>query len=132
MALEKYKLNGEDIQKLVSYGCSIVEIGDYFGCHETLIHKKYSEFIKKGRSDQKIKLRKLQWEAAKKGNITMLIWLGKQILGQKEKVETETKNVNIDAKDDPDIKKDMMDWAKAFVKQDKKEKKKEETKVDGK
>ena len=26
----------------------------------------------------------MQWDAAKKGNTTMLVWLGKQYLGQKE------------------------------------------------
>lgn len=35
----------------------------------------------------KLRLRQLQWRAADNGNITMLIWLGKQELGQTEKVE---------------------------------------------
>jgi hypothetical protein len=26
----------------------------------------------------------MQWKAADKGNVTMLIWLGKQVLGQAE------------------------------------------------
>jgi agmatine/peptidylarginine deiminase len=36
-------------------------------------------------------LRKLQYEAAKRENVTMQIWLGKQWLGQKERPESEEK-----------------------------------------
>jgi hypothetical protein len=34
-------------------------------------------------------LRRLQYEAAKTGNVTMQIWLGKQWLGQKDRTETD-------------------------------------------
>jgi hypothetical protein len=36
-------------------------------------------------------LRRLQWKLARAGNATMLIWLGKQWLGQTDKVESDTK-----------------------------------------
>ena len=36
----------------------------------------------------KIRLRQLQWKAAESGNVSMLIWLGKQYLGQSDKQET--------------------------------------------
>ncbi len=32
-------------------------------------------------------LRRKQWRAAEEGNTTMLVWLGKQYLGQKDKSE---------------------------------------------
>lgn len=32
-------------------------------------------------------LRRMQWSKAKEGNVTMMIWLGKQVLGQKDRVE---------------------------------------------
>ena len=31
----------------------------------------------------------MQWRACEKGNVSMLIWLGKQILGQQDKSEIE-------------------------------------------
>jgi hypothetical protein len=37
--------------------------------------------------NRKIQLRSWQWKAAEKGNATLLIWLGKQYLGQAEKSE---------------------------------------------
>ena len=84
---KKYNIKQSEVKKLASYGCSNVEIADFFGCDESLIRKSYSEFLNKGRSDMKIKLRKLQWKSAEKGNVSMQIFLGKNILGQKDKLE---------------------------------------------
>lgn len=36
---------------------------------------------------QRIKLRDWQWKAAEKGSVPMLIWLGKQYLGQTDRVD---------------------------------------------
>ena len=85
---KKYNIDTEEVYKLASYGCSNVEIADFYGCDESLIRKSYSEFLNKGRADMKIKLRKLQWKSADKGNVTMQIFLGKNILGQKDRHET--------------------------------------------
>ena len=60
-------------------------MASFFGCDESLIRKSYSESIAKGRDNGKIRLRQYQWASAKKGNVAMLIWLGKQILGQSDK-----------------------------------------------
>ena len=85
---KKYKINGEEVTKLASLHCTNMEIAEFFGCDESLIRKSYSEFLNKGRADMKIKLRKLQWKSADKGNVTMQIFLGKNILGQKDRHET--------------------------------------------
>ena len=85
---KKYNIKQNEVKKLASNGCSNVEIADFYGCDESLIRKSYSEFLNKGRADMKIKLRKLQWKSADKGNVTMQIFLGKNILGQKDRHET--------------------------------------------
>ena len=82
-------IDGEQVRKLANYGCTNVEIADFFGCDESLIRKSYSESITKGRDSGKIRLRQLQWRAAERGNISMLIWLGKQVLGQSDRKEIE-------------------------------------------
>jgi hypothetical protein len=41
----------------------------------------------KGRNNLRASLRRWQLESAKKGNVAMLIWLGKQILQQTDKIE---------------------------------------------
>ena len=80
----KYNIDTVELEKLASYGCTNIEIADFFGCDESLIRKSYSEFLTKGRATQKLRLRQLQWKSAESGNVTMQIWLGKQILGQAE------------------------------------------------
>ena len=86
---KKYNLDTDQIKKLASLGCTNKEIGDFFGCSADLLEKSYSEFLTKGRAEQKLRLRQLQWKSAEKGNIVMQIWLGKQILGQSENNITE-------------------------------------------
>lgn len=81
---KEYNIDGEEVLKLARFGCTNIEIADFFGCDESTIRKSYSEFLTKGRSQQKLRLRQLQWKSAENGNITMQIWLGKQILGQNE------------------------------------------------
>ena len=79
---KKYEIDGKQVEQLASFGCTNKEIASFFGCSADLIEKSYSEFLTKGRDKGKIKLRQLQWRSAEKGNTSMLIWLGKQLLGQ--------------------------------------------------
>jgi hypothetical protein len=51
--------------------------------------QKFSGMYKKAQETAKSSLRRAQWRAADKGNTGMLIWLGKQYLGQKDKSEQE-------------------------------------------
>ncbi len=92
---KKYDIDTKQVVKLASYGCTIREVANFFGCSEDLIKKSYSQFITKGQDEGKTRLRKLQWTAAEKGNVPMLIWLGKQVLGQTDKQElTEVKPID--------------------------------------
>jgi hypothetical protein len=47
-------------------------------------HKKAMELWELGARTGKASLRRMQFKAAEDGNVTMLIWLGKQFLGQKD------------------------------------------------
>jgi hypothetical protein len=84
MAKKKYEINLKQLENLAQFGCTNLEIAQFFGCDESTIRKGYSEILTKGRSQQKLRLRQLQWRSAESGNVTMQIWLGKQILGQAE------------------------------------------------
>ena len=86
-APKKYKIDTEQVQNLARFGCSDIEIADFYGCHSSLIGKSYSKFTTKGRAEKKLRLRQLQWKSAEAGNVTMQIWLGKQYLDQKDKQE---------------------------------------------
>ena len=89
---KKYDIENDQVEKLASFGCTDTEIASFFGCDRSLITKSYSQFLTKGRDKGKIRLRQMQWKAADKGNVSMLIWLGKQILGQTEKSEVKWEN----------------------------------------
>ena len=85
---KKYNIDTKQVSKLAKLGCTNKEIADFYGCSADLIEKSYSEFLTKGRSEMKMRLRQLQWKSAEKGNVTMQIFLGKNILGQQDKIET--------------------------------------------
>jgi hypothetical protein len=85
---KKYNIDTKQVQKLASLGCTNKEMADFFGCSPDLLEKSYSVFLTKGRAEQRIRLRQLQWKSAEKGNVTMQIFLGKNMLGQQDKIET--------------------------------------------
>ncbi len=87
---KKYDIDTLELEKLASYGLTNTEIADFFGCSKDLISKSYSTNITKGKAQLKKKLRKAQIDSALSGNATLLIWLGKQYLGQTEKQEITT------------------------------------------
>lgn len=53
-------------------------------------HGGFSDYYKKTSKSGKASLRRLQWKSAENGNTSMLIWLGKQYLGQVDRQETTT------------------------------------------
>tara|TARA_R110002074_G_scaffold365659_1_gene539438 strand:+ start:1095 stop:1490 length:396 start_codon:yes stop_codon:yes gene_type:complete len=50
-------------------------------------HKGFTEYFKQKGANGKMSLRRKQFDHAMSGNATMLIWLGKQWLGQVDKQE---------------------------------------------
>ena len=80
----KLNIDGDKISKWISYGATVKEIADVGNCSEDHIHKVFRQNITKGKAERNIRLRKAQFELALSGNCSMLIWLGKQYLGQKD------------------------------------------------
>lgn len=74
---------------MASVGATDLEIGEFCGCDATTIAARFPDVLTKARSNMRTKLRRAQYRAAMKGNVVMLIWLGKQMLGQAEKFEGE-------------------------------------------
>jgi hypothetical protein len=77
-------IDHEELEKLAGIHCTMIEMATFFDCSVDTLERNYAEPIKKGKEKGKISLRRLQYQAAQKGNITMMIWLGKQLLGQKD------------------------------------------------
>lgn len=72
----------DDVYKLAIIGCTDREIAQWFMIAETTLRYNFSDYLAKGRSELKQKLRRAQVHAAVNGNATMLVWLGKNVLGQ--------------------------------------------------
>ena len=80
----KLDIDAEQVKRLARLHCTMQEMADFFGCHRDTLHNNFSAEIDKGRSEGNISLRRKQWQmAVEKGNVVMLIWLGKQMLGQR-------------------------------------------------
>lgn len=87
-----YKIDRDLIFKLATMHCSMQEIADCACTTVEILEKRYSGIIAKGRSEGKKSLRKAQMEKALSGDVRMLMWLGKQYLGQNENVQDTESN----------------------------------------
>lgn len=87
MARPKKQVDEALLEKLASIQCTNEELSNMVGVSIDTLLRRYATLIKKARDNGKKSLRRMQWEAAQKGNVTMLIWLGKQYLGQKDKID---------------------------------------------
>jgi hypothetical protein len=81
------ELDPEAVFKLARLGANNCEIAEFFNVSEGLIRKRYADVVRSGRTNMKIRLRQAQMREAMAGNVTMLIWLGKQLLNQTDQGE---------------------------------------------
>lgn len=77
------------VERLAGIGCTHREIASVVGLDEKTVRKYYSDVIAEGADKGKASLRRQQLKAANEGNATMLVWLGKTWLEQKETVVNE-------------------------------------------
>lgn len=84
MARPKLEIDATEVYKLAQLGCKNEEIADFFNCSPQTIELRFMPELTKGRSELRMSLRRWQLESARKGNVGMLIWLGKQMLGQRD------------------------------------------------
>lgn len=84
MARPVKELNEDQIYELASMHCTMKEIASVMDCSVDTLERRFADLIDKGKDQGRTNLRRAQITCALKGNATMLIWLGKQMLGQKE------------------------------------------------
>lgn len=77
-------VNPDDVYKLAQLGLNDREIARYLDVQEDTLRNNFSDIMAKGREELKVSLRRAQLKLALSGNAVMLIWLGKNILGQRE------------------------------------------------
>ena len=87
MARPLKKIDDEAIKKLAQLHCTFEEIAEFCDVSTKTLQRRYVHTIKKGREMGRISLRRAQFEKALGGNVVMQIWLGKQHLDQKDRIE---------------------------------------------
>jgi hypothetical protein len=83
-----------ELEQLCSLSCTDEEIAAFFEVDVRTIERRkkekvFGEVVARGRAKGRISLRRKQMEAAQAGDRTMLIWLGKQLLGQTDILRNE-------------------------------------------
>lgn len=103
--------------------CTVEEICSVLGISDSTISRRckedhkinIEEYIQQKANGGRASLRRMQYKKAQEGNPTMLIWLGKQYLGQKDNLElskeTDREPIRLayDPKRLPPKEKDIID-----------------------
>lgn len=87
-------IEASEVLKLAQLGCKNEEIADFLGCSPQTIESRFQPELDKGRADLKMSLRRMQIQAAQRGNVVMMIWLGKQMLGQIERSQIDISKID--------------------------------------
>jgi hypothetical protein len=93
----KTEIDLEVLEELAHDGCVNAEIAAFFGITERALEIRFAK--EKELRDAKLRgllkgnvsLRRAQMAAALRFDKTMMVWLGKQRLGQTDKIETDSK-----------------------------------------
>lgn len=87
MARPKAKIDPETVEKLAAIHCTVDEMASVLGCDRRTLQRRFALAMENGRNKGKMSLRRKQYELATGGNVPMLIWLGKQLLEQRDRRE---------------------------------------------
>lgn len=87
MARPRLEIDPKQVEKLAKIGCSYAEIAAVMNCSADTLERRFAVAIKDGHEHRNSSLRRKQYQIAMTGHPTMLIWLGKQFLGQSDKNE---------------------------------------------
>lgn len=102
---------------LMQCQCSAGELSGYYGVSESTIRRAVKKHYKKGfdelleekRKGGKASLRRISWQLALNGDKTMIIWLSKQHLNFRDRIET------VGEKEDPAIKQRHIEAVNEFT-----------------
>lgn len=84
MARPRKKIDAAQVEQLAAIDCSYEEMGAVLGCSPDTLQRRFAAVIERGRANGRASLKRRQFKAAMDGDRTMLVWLGKIRLGQRE------------------------------------------------
>jgi transcriptional regulator with XRE-family HTH domain len=99
----KIEIDWKILDELCRLQCTQEEIAEYMGISVDSLERiakrekgeSFAEYFNKRRKVGFVSIRRKQYQLAMQGNVTMLIWLGKNWLGQVDKHEIEHFNEEI-------------------------------------
>lgn len=77
-------IDPKEVQRLASIGMKLSDMAEWFDVDDSTLNYNFKQQIIKGKLNLHQSLRQAQISLALSGNATMLIWLGKNILGQSD------------------------------------------------
>jgi len=80
-------IDTELLASLAKIHCTYQEMAAILNCSIDTLRDRFSHVIKKAQEEGKASLRRMQYLKAEEGNVTMQIWLGKQLLQQSDRIE---------------------------------------------
>lgn len=89
-----------EVEKLASIGLKNSEISEYLEIDDSTLTYNFKRNLIKGRHNLKVSLRQAQIKYALEGSNALLIWLGKNILGQSDTPNTNDANQILPYTDD--------------------------------
>ena len=103
MGRPKADIDWNKVDKYLQAQCDGVGIAGLLGIHQNTLYLaceekfkiSFSEYSAQKRGEGRELLRAKQFQSAMEGDKTMLVWLGKQYLGQREKTDS---NINLQDK----------------------------------
>jgi predicted transcriptional regulator len=87
MPRPRIPIDPRQVEAYTRLGSPVREIADALGVSESTIRNRFKKLLAKSRALRRMKLREFQWIQARKGNVPMLIFLGKEELGQCQEVK---------------------------------------------
>lgn len=87
MGRKKVKIDYDTVKNLAKICCTQEEIASVMGCSVKTLQRRrqFNKAYQDGLNEARASLRRLQWKKALEGNVPMQIFLGKNILGQRDK-----------------------------------------------
>ena len=110
----KKQIDYELVRKLANIQCTQEEIASVLGVSTRTLQRdeEFRRIYKEEMDSGKISLRRMQWRAADRGSNTMLVWLGKQYLGQRDKHDLDA---TVEEQNKPDFSALTKDELKALA-----------------
>jgi hypothetical protein len=93
MARPTIEIDESQVVELAKLFCTLEDMAKVLKCSvRTLKRRRFGTLINEAQADARTSLRRAQFLGALKGNSTMLVWLGKQYLGQRDRHEIAGRN----------------------------------------